>query len=97
MYKKSTSTASDTQEKLQVSVLSEAGLDFLVGDPEELSRFMNISGYDPDTLRASIGTPEFELAVLNYFASNEPALLAMCANKGIQATDFMRIWHKQNM
>ncbi len=97
MYKNGNNNTSNSQEEHQVTVLSEAGLDFLVSDPEELSRFMNISGYDPDTLRASIGTHEFDLAIMNYFASNEPTLLAMCANKGIPAAEFMRIWHKQNL
>lgn len=97
MRKKTNSNPGETQAEHQISILSEAGFDFLLNDPEELSRFMNISGYDPDTLRASVDTLEFDLAILNYFASNEPALLAMCANKGIQAAEFMRIWHKQNM
>ena len=97
MYKKTNSNPSDIQAGQQISILSEAGFSFLLNDPEELSRFMSVSGYDPTSLRASIDSHEFDLAILNYFASNEPALLAMCANKDIQAAEFMKVWHKQNM
>lgn len=80
----------------EIGLLSQSGLDFLIADPEELVRFMKVSGYDPDALRASIDTPELNLAIMSYFASNEPSLLAMCANANIDVTRFMRCWNQQN-
>jgi hypothetical protein len=34
--------------------------------------------------------------MIDYFAQNEPALLAMCANSGIPAERFMRVFHLLN-
>jgi len=76
--------------------MADAGLSFLLNDPEELLRFMNIAGYSADSLRGAISSPELELAILSYFSSNEPALLAMCANSGVNASDFMRSWNQQS-
>lgn len=79
----------------QGKILSEAGLDFLLGNPGELLNFMNVSGYDPDSMRESLATPQMELAIFAYFAENEPALLAMCANSGISPSMFMSHIKKQ--
>ena len=78
------------------SSLAQSCQDFLFSDPEELVRFMKTTGFGPDSLRTALGTPELELAVFNYFANNEPALLAMCANKNINITHFMQIWNQLN-
>lgn len=84
---------SDSKE---IVLLGEYCLDYLISDTEELARFMNLSGYNPQTLRDSIDTAELQTALLNYFASNEAALLAMCANAGIKTSRFMTCWGRQN-
>ena len=35
-------------------------------------------------------------ALIDYFAGNEPLLLALCANNGLSPDDFMRVWAKLN-
>ncbi len=80
----------------ETSTLAQHCLDYLVSDPEELVRFMGNSGYDPDALRAAIDTLELNMALLNYFATNEAAMLAMCANANINPTRFMRCWNQHN-
>lgn len=80
----------------QLTELSKAGIGYLASDPEELARFMNASGYDPDGLRGALGTRALALAVMDYFAANEPALLAMCANSDLTVDEFMRLWQKLN-
>lgn len=76
--------------------MAESALAHLVSDPEELVRFMQLSGFSPDLLRKSLETSEFESAVIGYFAQSEPLLLAMCANSSLQPQDFMRVWNEEN-
>jgi hypothetical protein len=42
------------------------------------------------------GTPELDSGLIDYFAQNEPLLLALCANNGFRPDDFMRVWAKLN-
>ncbi|MCF6302750.1 MAG: DUF3572 domain-containing protein [Devosiaceae bacterium] len=87
------SKPSDCQES---ELLGSYCLDYLISDPEELARFMGLSGYTPQTLRDSVDTTELQTALLNYFVSNEAALLAMCANAGIPTARLMRCWGLTN-
>ncbi len=77
--------------KRQRSSLAEAGLEFLLANPGELLEFMKSSGYGPDSLRKALETPELERAVLAHLAGNEPVLLAMCANLGMNPARFATI------
>ncbi|VAW13538.1 hypothetical protein MNBD_ALPHA11-1448 [hydrothermal vent metagenome] len=95
MQEKPFSSPDNAHQLHQGKILSEAGLGFLLNDPEELLRFMDISGYNPDSLRQALTSPELELAILSYFANNEPALLAMCANSGIKPSRFMSFVQNQ--
>jgi hypothetical protein len=76
--------------------LAQTALDFLAENPDELLRFMQTVGLDPQSLRRSIGTDAFTHGMIDYVASNEPLLLAVCANAGISPESFMRIWAKLN-
>ena len=57
---------------------------------------MQFAGLDPDMLRRSVGSPGLQLGLIDYFASNEPILLALCANSGLSPEQFMRVWHRLN-
>ena len=85
-------------EKLETSVasLAEACLGYLAENPEELLAFMQFAGLDPDMLRRSVGSPALQRGLVDYFASNEPILLALCANSGTSPEQFMRVWHRLN-
>jgi hypothetical protein len=76
--------------------LADSCLGFLAENPEELFAFMQFAGLDPDSLRASVGTQSLQLGLLDYFASNEPILLALCANAGLSPEDYMRVWYRLN-
>jgi len=80
----------------EMEMIANACLAYLVSDTEELSRFMLHAGLDNDSLRISVGSEHLTLGMLDYFAQNEPALLAMCANAGLSAQRFMRTWQKLN-
>ncbi len=83
-------------EEKETMELAGAGIDYLASDPEELGRFLGITGFDVQGFRDALGSREMASAILDYFASNEPSLLAMCANRGISVERFMRCWHAQN-
>lgn len=80
----------------QLTEMSKAGIGYLASDPEELVRFMKETGHDPDSLRDGLGSRGLALAVLDYFAANEAAMLAMCANSEVTVDRFMRVWQKLN-
>lgn len=71
-------------------------LGYLAENPEELLAFMQHAGLDPDALRSAVGTPALQRGLVDYFASNEPILLALCANAAISPEDFMRVFHQIN-
>lgn len=76
--------------------LADACLGYLAENPEELLAFMQYAGLDPAALRGSVGTPALQHGLIDYFASNEPILLALCANAGFLPEQFMRVWHRLN-
>jgi len=88
--------AGESPDDARLAALAQAGLDWLAGDVEELSRFMAECGYSPDGLRVAIGTRPFAAAGIEYFARNEPQLLAMTANAGIATSEVMGLYWRLN-
>lgn len=88
--------AKKPQKSASHKQLAQAGLSYLAADPKELARFMSATGYDPDQLRLAIGSSDLDMALMDYFAANEPALLAMCANMNLDVARFMAAWHCLN-
>jgi len=83
-------------QRPDVSELAQMCLDHLVTDPEILGRFMVEVGYDPGSLRAALGTAEFEAGLIDHFGRNEPMMLTMCAANSMRPEDFMAVWHRLN-
>lgn len=97
-YETSNASPRTVAKNLHLSTNSLAGLCLgqLAEDPRQLAEFMATTGYSPGTLRAAIGTGELERGLIDYFAGNEPLLLALCANNNLKADDFMRVWAQLN-
>lgn len=85
-------------EKAEASLaaLADACLGYLAENPDELLAFMQFAGLDPDALRGAVGSAGLQRGLIDYFASNEPILLALCANSGMAPEEFMRVWHRLN-
>jgi hypothetical protein len=81
---------------LNLDALADLCLGYLAENPEELGNFMSHTGLSPQALRTSVGSRELAAGLIDYFASNEPLLLALCANANITAEQFMRVWYKVN-
>jgi hypothetical protein len=78
--KKGTVTAEQRDAALELAVTA---LGFIAGAPEELSRFLALTGITPDAIRAAAAEPGFLGGVLGYIAGNERTLLAFAAQSGI--------------
>lgn len=79
----------DDRDELTIGLLGH-----LAGNPEALERFYALTGYDPSNLRADAATPEFMTAILEFYAQDEPLLLAFCAESGTAPETFARIYHQ---
>jgi hypothetical protein len=82
--------------ELTPQALGEMCLGYLAENPPQLAEFMGLTGYSPNGLRKVAGTPELDSGLIDYFASNEPLLLALCANNNLKPDDFMRVWARLN-
>lgn len=82
--------------RLDEAALADMCLGYLAENPENLAEFMGIAGYDPQSLRAAVGSKDFGRGLIDYFAANESLLLALCANRSIKPEAFMRVWHRLN-
>ena len=71
-------------------------LGYLAENPEELLAFLHHAGLDPVALRGALGSEALQRGLVDYVASNEPILLALCANSAISPEDFMRVFHQIN-
>ncbi|HZH11819.1 MAG TPA: DUF3572 domain-containing protein [Microvirga sp.] len=50
---------------------------FITSDEERMSRFLAVSGLQPDTIRAAASEPGFFAGILDYVAADEPLLIAL--------------------
>ena len=62
--------------RTDAAALAIKGLGFLAEDAERLDRFLVLSGLDMANLREAASQPSFLPAILDYFAADEPLLLA---------------------
>lgn len=69
------------------SDIAIAGLRYMASNPDELTRFLALTGVSPDEIRSIAHTPDFMSAILDYFLGNEPTLLAFAASHDLDAGD----------
>ncbi|HEY0566599.1 MAG TPA: DUF3572 domain-containing protein [Xanthobacteraceae bacterium] len=65
-------------------------LGFLAGDPEELGRFLALTGIEPTEIRTAAQQPGFLAGVLDYICAHEPLLLAFARDGGFDPSDIAR-------
>ena len=68
-------------------IVALQGLSWLAGEPEDLQKFLNLSGLDGAGLRQAAGTPEMSVAILDYLLSQDDLLLRFCDSAGVSAKD----------
>ncbi|MCP8939872.1 DUF3572 domain-containing protein [Alsobacter sp. SYSU M60028] len=70
--------AQDAAQALAVEALG-----FLASDPERLTRFLDLTGLTPETVRRAAESPGFFVAVLDHLAGDESLLLTFAANADV--------------
>jgi hypothetical protein len=53
-----------------------SALAWVLGEPVRARRFLDLTGLTPESLRAAIGEPATQRAVLEFLCAHEPDLLA---------------------
>ena len=64
-------------------ILAIQALAFLAQDSERLGRFLELTGFGPDDIRAAAREPHFLAAVLDHIAGYEPLLRDFVAETNI--------------
>ncbi len=60
-------------------------LAFLAGNPEELGRFLALSGIGPANLRQAAAEPGFLAGILDHIMTDDALLLAFAGQQGLDA------------
>jgi hypothetical protein len=63
--------------------LAIVALGYIASDPEQLSRFLALTGIDPGEIRTAANEPGFLAGVLGYISGNERTLVAFAAHAGV--------------
>ena len=61
-------------------------LNFLAGDATRLTRFLDLSGLNPASIRAAARDPGFLAGVLDYINGDESLLMAFAADASVDPT-----------
>lgn len=65
-------------------VLSLRALAIVIGDDQLRDRFLALTGYDADTLRARASEGDVQSAVIAFLTSHEPDLLRVAEQLGVK-------------
>lgn len=68
----------------KAEILALQGLGWLASSEDGLDRFLALSGLDAESLRASAGSPDMNVAVLDFLLANEDLLLRFCESAEIE-------------
>jgi hypothetical protein len=63
--------------------LAIQALEYLAGEPEQLGRFLSLSGLDPRTIRTAARDPRFLSGLLEYVVAEEVLLVAIARHAGV--------------
>ncbi len=77
----------------QAETIALQALAFLAGDPDRLGRLLAETGLAPQDIRERAEDPAFLGGVLDVLLADEPALLAFCAEAGLEPTLPLRARH----
>lgn len=74
-------------ERSTAETLAILAFSFLLADDTRRARFLDLTGVDPDDLRAAITQPEFQAAILDHVSADERILMAFAADADIDPGD----------
>lgn len=77
----------------QAETIALQGLAYLASEPEELERFLGLSGLDLDSLRARAGDRATLRAILEYILTDDAKVTGLCADLGINTLELHKASH----
>ena len=83
--KRRSQVSRDTAEMLAIQALA-----FIAEEPEQLNRFLGMSGIDADDIRAAAREPAFLAGVLEHMLGDESLLIAFAESAGIEPGEIAR-------
>src|SRR5262249_62094472 len=69
----------DLAGRQRAEALAVQALGYIAGEPEQLGRFLALSGLGPDTIRTAARDPQFLAGVLDYLPGDERLLTAFAS------------------
>lgn len=69
-------TASLKERQEAAAALAITALSFIASEPEQIGRFLALTGIGPESIREAAREPNFLLGVLDHLAGDESLLLA---------------------
>ncbi|MEO1701859.1 MAG: DUF3572 domain-containing protein [Pseudomonadota bacterium] len=72
--------------------IATAALSWIAADGEQISRFMALTGIEPDHIRAAASQPGFLAGVLEFLLGHEPTLMRFCEENEL-APDTVQMAH----
>lgn len=80
-------TPSDQAQNIAIAALS-----WIAADGEQISRFMALTGIEPDQIRQAANERGFLAGVLEFLMGHEPTLLQFCEENEINPADIQRAY-----
>ena len=71
----SSNGANPPDRATRAATLALAALGWVLEDGERADRYLDLTGMDPDTLRAGLGDPQVLASTLDFLANHEPDLI----------------------
>jgi hypothetical protein len=78
------------KRRAAAETLAIAALGFIATDPERLSRFLAMTGINPDSIRSAARNPRFLAGVLEYLVADESLLLDFATANAIEPGEAVR-------
>jgi hypothetical protein len=71
-------------KRAKAEEIAVSALGFIAADAELLSRFLALTGIEPQAIRAAASEPGFLAGVLHFIAAHEPTLLDFAEDAGLK-------------
>lgn len=73
----------------RAATLALAAIGWILQDDDRAQRYLDLTGLDPDTLRAGLGEPRVIASALDFLANHEPDLMRAADDLGVPAEDLI--------
>jgi Protein of unknown function (DUF3572) len=80
----------DLAGRQRAEALAVQALGYIAGEPEQLGRFLALSGLGPDTIRNASHDPQFLAGVLDYLIGDERLLSAFASHAAVTPQQVMQ-------